>query len=392
MPKTDTLPPTDAAIRPPLWQEALLVVAFWAFFALLTAANRLLDPRGPGIFGGTVISPALTLALVSAGLWALLTPLVFFATGRLSAERAGWLRRIVVLALLGLVASIFVDVMTDLARDHLFPRPRRRGPIGFDPVRSFRRLWFLDDLVVYVAVMAAGFARSFFYRFRARQAEAVRLQAEAARLQAQLAEARLSALRTQLNPHFLFNTLHAVSSLVERDPRGVRRMIARLSELLRHTLDGSSEQEVPLEQELAFLDRYLEIMRIRFQGRLEVETRVEPEAETALIPNLLLQPLLENALEHGASRVEGIGRVELDARVEGGRLVVRVRDNGPGIQGTPPDEGVGLRNTRQRLEQLYGAEQHLRLTPAEGGGLVAEISLPYHTASDLRAAAVPAGA
>ncbi|HEX5580152.1 MAG TPA: ATP-binding protein, partial [Gemmatimonadaceae bacterium] len=107
------------------------------------------------------------------------------------------------------------------------------------------------------------------------------------------------------------------------------------------------------------------------------------------IPNLLLQPLLENALEHGASRVEGVGRVGLEARVEGGRLVVRVRDNGPGIQGARPAEGVGLRNTRQRLEQLYGTEQHLRLAPAEGGGLVAEISLPYHTVSDLRAAAVP---
>ncbi len=389
---TDATRPSvsEAPVRPPLWQEALLVVAFWTFFALLTAANRLLDPRGPGILDG-VASPALTLALVSSAVWAVLTPLVFLVTGVLSADRAGWLRRILVLAVLGLVASILVDVVTDLARDQLFPRPRRRGPIGFDPVRSFTRLWFLDDLVVFVAVMAAGFARSFFYRFRARQAEAVRLQAEAARLQAQLAESRLAALRTQLNPHFLFNTLHAVSSLVERDPRGVRRMIARLSELLRHTLDGSPEQEVPLEQELRFLDRYLEIMRIRFQGRLEVETRVEPGAESALIPNLLLQPLLENALEHGASRVEGVGRVELDARVEAGRLVVRIRDNGPGIEGQDaPAEGVGLRNTRQRLEQLYGAEQHLRLEPGAGGGLVAEISLPFHTSADLRAAALPA--
>src|ERR671939_1020555 len=135
-------------------------------------------------------------------------------------------------------------------------------------------------------------------------------------------------------------------------------MIARLSELLRTTLDGAEEQEVPLEQEVAFLERYLEIMQIRFQGRLVVDTRVDHDVADALVPNLILQPLVENAVKPGESKVDGGGRIEIRARRDGDRVVLSVRDNGPGLDGgeaPPPDEeGVGLRNTRERLAQLYG--------------------------------------
>jgi len=209
----------------------------------------------------------------------------------------------------------------------------------------------------------------------------VRLQAETARLQAQLAEARLSALRSQIDPHFLFNTLNAVSALVERDPRGVRRMIARLSELLRHSLEGAGEPVVTLRQELAFADRYLEIMRIRFQGSLEVEQRVDDEVCDALVPNLVLQPLVENAVKHGLGRLRGIGKIEIEARREEGRVVLRVRDNGPGMDGAAPArEGVGLRNTRERLAQLYGADAALTLRTPDGGGFEAEVRLPWRAA------------
>jgi LytS/YehU family sensor histidine kinase len=255
-----------------------------------------------------------------------------------------------------------------------------------------RRARLLNDLIMYTGVLAAGIARDYFRRYHARrqeavrlQAEAARLQAEAAQLQAQLVSARLAALRTQINPHFLFNTLHAVSTLVERDPRGVRRMIARLSELLRFTLEGAEEQEIPLERELSYLDRYLEIMQIRFQEALDVDTRVESSVLDALVPTLILQPLVENAVKHGTSKVNRPGRIEISGRRDGERLILLVRDNGPGLGGALAEEGIGLRNTRDRLAQLYGADAALVLRSAEGGGTVAEVSLPYHTSADLRA-------
>ena len=263
--------------------------------------------------------------------------------------------------------------------------------MGFGRARAARPggpFWFLDDLMVYFAILGAGLARAYFLRYQARRAESVALQAHAVQLQAQLAEARLAVLRTQLNPHFLFNTLNAVSALVERDPRGVRRMIARLSELLRHTLDGASEPEIPLHRELSLLERYVDIMRIRFQGRLDVELDVAPDVRDALVPNLLLQPLVENAFKHGVDRMEGAGRIVVQAHRTGDDIVLRVTDNGPGPAGDPfslddteprGEGGTGLRNSRSRLEQLYGARQRLTLTSAPGGGTVAEVVLPYHT-------------
>ena len=166
---------------------------------------------------------------------------------------------------LACVIAIAVDSTLLQARIHLLPpfpgRPPRVAGYG-----NIIRFEFLDDLMVYFAVLGAALARNYFLRYQARLDETQALKAEAALLQARLAEAQLAVLRTQLNPHFLFNTLHAISSLVERDPRGVRRMIARLSDLLRHTLEQTSEQEVSLDRELELLGRYLDIMEVRFQG------------------------------------------------------------------------------------------------------------------------------
>jgi LytS/YehU family sensor histidine kinase len=251
-------------------------------------------------------------------------------------------------------------------------------------VWRLQHLWFMNDFLVFIAVLAGGVARDYFLRYQSRREQTILLQAQAAQLQAQLADARLAALRTQLNPHFLFNTLHAVSALVERDPRGVRRMIARLSELLRTTLDGADEQVVPLGQELTFTHRYLEIMQIRFQGRLSIQSQVEPSALDALVPNLILQPLVENAIKHGVSKIDEEGRIEIHARREGERLVLCVRDNGPRVaENGLTGEGVGLRNTRERLEQLYGADQSLTLRAAEGGGVIAEVIIPFRKRNDL---------
>ena len=217
----------------------------------------------------------------------------------------------------------------------------------------------MNPLLVYLAVLAAGFARNYYI------GDQRRLE-ESAELRAQLADARLDALRMQLNPHFLFNTLHAVSALVDRDPAGVRRMIARLSELLRHTIESRGSDEVPLRDELDFLRRYIEIMEVRFQGRLRVETSIAPDVTDALVPNLILQPIVENALEHGAARATSEGRVTITARRSGDDLLLSVQDNGPGLAGG--DKGVGLRNTEERLQQLYGDAASLSIASAEGGG------------------------
>jgi two-component system LytT family sensor kinase len=272
-----------------------------------------------------------------------------------------------------------VDGVLDGVRAVVLGLPNRHSVLT-DPLGAITHLWFLREMIVYCGIVAAGVAREYSLRYRARQQEAGRLQAETAQLQAQLAEARLSALRSQIDPHFLFNTLNAVSALVERDPRGVRRMIARLSELLRHSLEGAGEPVVTLRQELDFVERYLEIMRIRFQGSLEVETRVDDGVLDALVPNLILQPLVENAAKHGVGRQRGVGRIEIGARREGERVVLSVRDNGPGLGEAPLREGVGVRNTRERLAQLYGDAGALALRPATGGGVEAEVSLPYQPA------------
>jgi LytS/YehU family sensor histidine kinase len=256
---------------------------------------------------------------------------------------------------------------------------------------SIRRLWFLNDLVMYLGVLAAGFAREYFRRYEARNQEALRLRAEAAALQAQLVEAQLSSLRMQLNPHFLFNTLHAISALVGRDPAGVRRMIARLSELLRSTLQEKGSAERTVEQELAFIGRYLEIMQVRFQGKLAVDTRVDAEARDALVPTLILQPLVENAVKHGVGRREG-GRIELTARRVDGRVRLAVRDDGPGpaaresaaVEGAT---GIGLQNTEARLRQMYGDEQRLLVEAGPEGGTVVVVEVPYRPGE--AAAAVP---
>jgi two-component system, LytTR family, sensor kinase len=399
--------PADSA--PLTATELLLIFGFWTLIALLSTANSLALPRsGNGPWHPVVPFAYELVGIANAYMWCALTPLLIVLTRQFSIERSTW-KSWTMFAVLGLVVGIGVDLATTWLRARLFypavafsaidfatswVRTRLfypTAPMSVEMVgrAQVRRLWFMNEFIVYMALLAVGFARNFFFRYRARVEEAVRLQAQAAQLSAQLADARLTALRTQLNPHFLFNTLHAVSALVERDPRGVRRMIARLSELLRTSLDEADEPEVPLTRELTFIERYLDIIQIRFQGQVHVDLRADADVRDALIPNLILQPLVENAVKHGISKLAGGGHIPVEARRSGERVVLSVRDNGPG-SALPAPEGVGLSNTRARLTAMYGPVQSLTLLPAEGGGLIAEVTLPYHTSSDLRAAAVSA--
>ncbi len=234
------------------------------------------------------------------------------------------------------------------------------------------------NMIIYWLVVLAQ--EGWFYYKRYRQGEL-----QAAELQRQLAEAKLDALRMQLNPHFLFNTLHAISSLIHDDPEKADRVVVGLSQLLRLSLDHSDAHEVPLRQELAFLDRYLEIEQTRFGDRLGVEIDVPANLLGAMVPCLILQPLVENAIRHGIETREDSGRVTIRARRLGERVELVVADNGPGLVangGALPREGIGLSNTRSRLRHLYGEEQQLTLSNVPGGGLQVSLVIPCHVYAD----------
>src|SRR5712691_3001661 len=379
--------------------ELLGVFAFWTMLAVLTAANRLADQREPAL---NVVSRTVPIALAFQQMytWALLTPFVFWLAGRFSIDRSTAVKRIALLLAIGVVVAFSVDRLNSSLVSAFHVRPRWAGPAsggapgtapgtgGFFSILHGPMI--LNHFILYIGVLSAGIARDYFFRYRSRELETARLQSETAYLEAQLAEAKLAALNAQLTPHFLFNTLHAVSSLVERDPRGVRRMIARLSELLRYTLDGGHEPVVAVGQEIAFLERYLEIMQIRFEDRLEIDVQVGDDARDALVPSLILQPLVENALKHGVEKVSGTGRIEIMAMRHDDRLVLSVGDNGPGrTKSDNGDErGVGLRNIRQRLEQLYGGAQSLTFHERTGGGTIARIEMPFQSRAELRTTAI----
>jgi len=214
---------------------------------------------------------------------------------------------------------------------------------------------------------------------RRNQAERTR----AVELEKKLTQARLDALKMQLNPHFLFNTLNMISSYVFDDPRLADSMIGHLSDFLRVTLRHSGLHEVTLEQELEFLASYLAIMKARFEERLEVEMGIAPPTKQALVPHLLLQPLVENSVTHCTKDHSRPGSVKIRSAIEGSSLRLTVQDNGPGL-GTQSGEvfgrGVGLSNTSARLHELYGDECSLELVDADNGGLMVVIDLPFRTA------------
>lgn len=249
-------------------------------------------------------------------------------------------------------------------------------------------LFFVLELVTYFAVVGAYAAYDYSRRFREREAHAAQLALRASRLEASLSRATLDALRMQLNPHFLFNTLNAISVMAMKGERqGVGRMIMLLSDLLRLSLDNR-QQFVALRDELHILDRYLEIENVRFGDRLTLERAVDPDALDAEVPSLLLQPLVENAIHHGISRQVGPGVVRVEAAVvDDAWLELRVLDTGPGIDAAAQRNGtgVGLANTRARLEELYGGSHVLTLSsrPEGGGCVVVRLPLRQYTGKPL---------
>jgi len=310
--------------------------------------------------------------------WAFLTVGILWVARRCNLEREGLKRWI--LGHLGacvLVALVYFTIYAWL----LSGQTSVMDGSTFEFGNVFKKLaifYFHVALVIYWAIVLGHLGWGYYQRSRERELQASALATE-------LVRTRLEVLRMQLNPHFLFNTLHTISALIHDNPEDADRIVARLSDLLRVSLEQSDSQEVPLRQELSFLERYLQIEQTRFQDRLEVEMEVESGLDNILVPSLILQPLVENSIRHGIEPREDTGRVKIAARRLDGMLELKASDNGPGLpqsEVAPSREGVGLSNTRSRLSHLYGANHRFELTPASGGGLEARLLIPCRTEAD----------
>ncbi|HYC31178.1 MAG TPA: histidine kinase, partial [Gemmatimonadales bacterium] len=293
------------------WQ-ALAIIGAWTLVALVAASQRHYFLAGAG--RPAPFTDSLWGALESCSIWAAFTPAILWLSRRLRIQRRDLWRSLLAHAGLG-VSFAMLDAVLDVAIGRI---------LGLEPQHSVGATFVANsfiNLVSYFAVVAIGHAVQYHALY-------VERELAASRLEAQLLGAQVRALAMQLRPHFLFNTLHAVASLVRagRNPEAVR-MIAGLSDLLRASLRGGGPAEVPLREELEFVERYLAIERIRFQDRLETRVSVEPEALEALVPPLILQPLVENAILHGIERRSAPGRVEVAAERRNGTLVLRVEDS-----------------------------------------------------------------
>ena len=230
------------------------------------------------------------------------------------------------------------------------------------------------NLLIYWVMVAVTSAFDYYRKYRERELQAIELEKL-------LVQAKLQALQMQLNPHFLFNSLHSISALMHKDVDAADRMVSRLSDLLRAALDNTEMQEVALRDELSFLQRYLEIEQIRFGSRLRVEIDAAPETLGAKVPNLILQPLVENAIRHGIEPHARPGRIRLLARRQADELAIEVHDNGGGLTSASPVDGVGLSNTRSRLKTLYGDAHIFEFCSPPEGGLLVRLTIPFRSAS-----------
>ena len=235
-------------------------------------------------------------------------------------------------------------------------------------------------LMLYFGILGIQHAALYYRAYQTREMQATLLES-------QLANAQLDVLKMQLQPHFLFNTLNTIASLLYKDLAGAQRMIVRLSDLLRLSLESSTSHEVPLEEEIRFLEQYVEIQRVRFQDRLSVDYEIDDDCKGLLVPRLILQPLVENSIRHGIGESARSAQIEVAAFCESGRVVLEVRDNGSGVAAVANREdapGIGIRNTRARLKQLYGVEQSMSFYDVKPRGITARIEIPARVAARAR--------
>jgi len=356
------------------WLRLALIWGIWTFIGIVfTLQGYFTSYRSER---PVPFTEALYMQMVWAYLFALATPLVLWAASRLPIERSSWIRS----ALLHLPLSIVLAVLlTALGRVLIWLRfayPAGK-PLTFESITRFVIGNFSEAMGIYLMIALASYAYSFYNRYREGRLRTLQLEA-------QLSHAQLQALKMQLHPHFLFNTLHSISALLNKDVEAARKMITRLGDFLRLTLENSGSQEVTLQQEMEFLSCYLEIERIRFQNRLVTHMDVSPQSLLAKVPNLILQPIVENAIRHGIAPRSTPGLLEIEAKQHNGTLRIQVRDNGPGLPKHRTSQnlikkGLGLANTETRLERLYGADHLFDLTNNPAGGLIVTLEIPFHT-------------
>jgi sensor histidine kinase YesM len=339
-----------------------LIWGAWTLYALFAASQSYLSRA----YSQRIeFRPAFLYALLDCYTWAVLTPFVLWLGARFAIRKANWWYTLPLQIGFAIVFSIV----------HVQIFVRLLPMIGYQSSPRVTVSVFLarfhSDLLTYWALIGLRHAVDYYRKYQDRELKATQLEAR-------LAQAQLQVLKMQLQPHFLFNTLHAISALLYKDAEAADRMITRLSEFLRLTLDSVGVQEITLQGELESLQKYLDIEQVRFGDRLSVVFSVEPETLDLLVPNLILQPLVENAVRHSIAPRAAGGRVEVRARREDGNLVIDVLDDGTGASTFPLHEGVGLTNTRARLQQLYGGAQSLDLRPPPGGGFRVRLSLPAH--------------
>ncbi len=335
----------------------------WTLYALFSASQGYLSRA----YSQPVqFKPAFLYALLESSTWAVFTPFILWLGARfLILKKNYWYT--VPLQIACAIAFAFIHTQVFV---RLLPLiGYRTSP---EMAASLFRARLHSDFLTYWLLVGISHGLDYYRKFQERELRATQLEAR-------LVQAQLQALKMQIQPHFLFNTLHAISALVHKDVEAADQMITRLAEFLRITLDSVGVQEVALKTELESLDKYLEIEQVRFGERLSVERSVAPDALDLLVPNLILQPLVENAVRHSIAPRAAGGRIEIRARREGASLVIEIFDDGPGVTAVNHREGVGLSNTRARLEQLYGNGQALELRSEPGGGFRVKLSLPAHS-------------
>ena len=349
------------------WQPWLLGFVIWTVLGLLSAVQTSIYFMRDG--RPVAWTPVLIDRLADWYTCAIFTPLFFWIVRAMPWDRARWwkavgLQMLIALACVPAKYMMYAGIVGSLIPDY------RSVVVGG---------LIISNVVTEFMAFGAMFAIIHAVELNRRAMEDT---ARAARLETRLVDAQLQALQSQLHPHFLFNTLHAISTLMHRDVEAADTMLARLGDLLRRTLDDRARSEVPLAEELRLLDAYLDIARVRFEDRLTVDVDVPSETNNALVPRFVLQPLVENALQHGIGSHQGRGRISIQAARDGERLCLSVSDDGEAgaLQGNGfPREGVGLTNTRQRLRERYGADHSLQLTKGEDGGLLVAVNIPFRT-------------
>jgi sensor histidine kinase YesM len=361
-------------------REWLGILGFWTFLALLESTKAYVSARARGL--PQPLSYVLVGNLPWWYAWALLTPIAFMLARKARLDRRPIGGAIVVHGVASLVLALVhlvpIALLYWFTNVRLTPDP----PTAPELVRRLIDGYAMLNVLTYWVVVGGYYALEFHRRYRATELQAARLEARAAHLEALGTEARLAALRMELNPHFLFNTLNAISGLVRRSERDAAvAMLARLGDLLRRTLSPDRRLEIPLSDELESLRLYLDIERARFGDRLRISIDADDDVRDALVPALILQPVVENAVRHGIAQTPGPGEVGVAIHRAGSGLRIEVRDSGPGFPGRDDRrEGVGLSNTRARLAQLYGDDASLGIGRTPSGGAAVTITLPFHQA------------